>query len=99
MWSGNKPLPYLPGQFFYKAVGPIIASGNNSADSAPIIPTEMDQYMLGGYGGIRTKGHDVLGPEGHITYFTRSPAPNTSWLASAAFTPGGAASGSLPTQI
>jgi type II secretory pathway pseudopilin PulG len=60
MWIGNKPLPYLPGQFFYKGMGPIIAVGGNNADTDPIYPTEIDQYMMGGYGGIRTKGKDGL---------------------------------------
>jgi prepilin-type N-terminal cleavage/methylation domain-containing protein len=72
MWIGNKPLPYLPGQFFYKGVGPIVAVGDNDAEAEPILPTEIDQYMLGGYGGIRTKGQDVLGEEQQIVYFQRS---------------------------
>jgi hypothetical protein len=97
MWIGNKPLPYLPGQFFFKAVGPIIAIGNEDAATAPIIPTEMDQYMLGGYGGIRTKGKDVLGTEGQITYFTRTAGQNTNWLADASFT-GGGIGGPVTTQ-
>ncbi len=96
MWIGNKPLPFLPGQFFYKSVGPIIAIGNESADTEPIIPTEMDQYMLGGFGGIRTKGKDVLGPEAQITYFTRSANSSSNWFASSG-TPG-AGVGAVPTQ-
>jgi prepilin-type N-terminal cleavage/methylation domain-containing protein len=71
LWQGNKPLPYLPGQFFYKANGPIIATGTNTAEDAPILPTQIDSYMLGGYGGIRTKGKDVLGQEGQIVYNVR----------------------------
>jgi prepilin-type N-terminal cleavage/methylation domain-containing protein len=72
MWQGNKPLPYLPGQFFYKGSGPIIATGTSDASTAPIIPTQIDSYMLGGYGGIRTKGKDVLGTEGQIIYKARA---------------------------
>jgi prepilin-type N-terminal cleavage/methylation domain-containing protein len=72
MWIGNKPLPYLPGQFFYKGAGPIVAVGDENAEDSPILPTEIDMYVLGGYGGIRTKGHDVLGEEREITYFKRS---------------------------
>ncbi len=82
MWIGNKPLPYLPGQFFYKGVGPIVAIGTEEAEDEPILPTEIDQYMLGGYGGIRTKGKDILGAERQITYFLRSGA-GSNWLADA----------------
>ena len=76
MWQGNKPLPYLPGQFFYKSMGPIIAIGGNQASNDPILPTETDMYMLGGYGGSRTKGKDILGEEEAISYFLRSDAGN-----------------------
>lgn len=82
MWIGNKPLPYLPGQFFYKGAGPIVAIGQETAEEEPILPTEIDQYMLGGYGGIRTKGKDILGDEMPITYFTRS-ATTSNWFAGA----------------
>ncbi|MCC7476832.1 hypothetical protein IT575_00105, partial [bacterium] len=82
MWQGNKPLPYLPGQFFYKGSGMIVAVGRETADDRPILPTEIDQYMLGGYGGIRTKGRDVLGDERPISYLMRAGlAPG--WLADA----------------
>ena len=79
MWESNKPLPYLPGQFFYKSAGPIVAVGGNDAADRPILPTECDQYMLGGYGGIRTKGKDVLAPERQIQYTARSSSGN--WIA------------------
>jgi len=81
MWQGNKPLPYLPGQFFYKGAGPIIAVGDMDP-SEPPIPTDTDMYMLGGYGGIRTKGKDILGEEKPILYTRRSDA-GSQWLASA----------------
>jgi len=84
MWQGNKPTPYLPGQFFFKGVGPLIAVGNNDAADAPIIPTDTDQYMLGGYGSIRTKARDVLGPEQHILFSTSNTASaGGDWVASA----------------
>jgi len=76
MWKGNKPLPFLPGQFFYKGVGPIVAVGTNDAAAAPILPTEIDTYMMGGYGGIRTKGKDVLGTERQIIYTARVAGGN-----------------------
>jgi prepilin-type N-terminal cleavage/methylation domain-containing protein len=88
MWSGNKPLPYLPGQFFYKGNGPIIATGTNDAAQTPIIPTQVDSYMLGGYGGIRTKGKDVLGKEGQITYLARSANAGGDLLADASWNSG-----------
>ena len=79
MWQSNKPLPYMPGQFFYKGVGPIITSGADDASNTPIIPTQIDQYMLGGYGGMRTKGKDILGIERQIEYTIRTDAGN--WFA------------------
>lgn len=86
MWIGNKPLPYLPGQFFYKGAGPIVAIGDDTAEDQPILPTEIDQYMLGGYGGIRTKGKDILGCEYPITYFRRASSGGYNWLADADWT-------------
>jgi prepilin-type N-terminal cleavage/methylation domain-containing protein len=83
MWEGNKPFPYLPGMFFYKSVGPVIAVGSEDAANEPILPTQSDQYMLGGYGSIRTKGKDILGPEEQIIYFQRSDAGTSNWLADA----------------
>jgi len=85
MWIGNKPLPYLPGQFFYKGLGPIVAIGTETAEDEAILPTEIDQYMMGGYGGIRTKGKDILGRENEITYFLRAGAAG-NWLANATWT-------------
>jgi prepilin-type N-terminal cleavage/methylation domain-containing protein len=96
MWVGNKPLPYLPGEFFYKSVGPIMAVGNEGFATEPPIPTDNDQYMLGGYGGIRTKGHDNLGVERQIMYITRSAAQNPGWLGDAGFSSSPA--GAVPTQ-
>ena len=86
MWVGNKPLPYLPGQFFYKGVGPIVSIGTETASEEPILPTEVDQYMLGGFGGIRSKGKDVIGEEREITYYQRADAGSEHWLASATWT-------------
>jgi prepilin-type N-terminal cleavage/methylation domain-containing protein len=79
MWEGNKSLPYIPGMFFYKGVGPIVTSGATSTSNRPIIPTQIDQYMLGGYGGSRTKGKDILGAEEPIEYKVRADAGN--WFA------------------
>jgi len=82
-WRSNKPAPYLPGQFFYKGVGPIVCIGGNDASAAPILPTEIDMYMLGGYGGVRSKGKDVIGDERQITYTARTST--SSWVAMSGF--------------
>jgi Tfp pilus assembly protein PilE len=86
MWQGNKPTPYLPGQFFYKSFGPLVAVGNNDAADAPIIPTDSDQYMLGGYGSIRSKGKDIIGVEKQIVFSTPATTSSASdnWVAVAA---------------
>lgn len=96
MWKGNRPLMYLPGMFFYKGIGPVIAYAGTEENSESddqqggnehlsldgdlvgptgIVPMEIDQYMLGGYGSIRTKGKDVLGDEKLFEgwYLKRSP--------------------------
>lgn len=96
MWRSNKPLPYLPGQFFYKGSGPIIAIGNSDAQDTAIIPTETDMYMLGGFGGIRTKGKDVIGDEAQITFTSRA-SNSSNWLAGATRTDSGIP-GAVPTQ-
>jgi prepilin-type N-terminal cleavage/methylation domain-containing protein len=82
MWKSNKPLPFLPGQFFYKGNGPIIAvgGGDTASETTPILPVEIDSYMLGGYGGIRTKGKDPIGLEARIQY-TTSNASGRNWVA------------------
>jgi hypothetical protein len=86
MWQGNKPTPYLPGQFFYKSAGPIVAIGNNDGSQDPVIPTDSDQYMLGGYGSIRTKGKDLIGDERQIIFTTRSDAAS-NWVAGSGIPP------------
>jgi hypothetical protein len=46
--------------------------------------------MLGGYGGIRTKGKDVLGRESQIIYRQRVASAGSNWLADATWhAPGG----------
>jgi prepilin-type N-terminal cleavage/methylation domain-containing protein len=96
LWQGNKPLPYLPGQFFFKGNGPIIAVGNATAATTPILPTEIDGYMMGGYGGIRSKGKDILGTEKEIIYMRRTANAGGNFLADASFsTPGGFQTGPM----
>ena len=56
VWHSNRPNLYLPGEFFYKSNGPIV--GGNAWNQ----PAETDQFILGVYGSIRSKGKDVLGP-------------------------------------
>lgn len=67
IWETNTPKPFLPGQFFYSGIGPEIWVGQAQAEKAEagelILPTEIDQYIVGAYGGIRTKGKDILGDD------------------------------------
>ena len=72
MWAGRKPKPYLPGQFFYKGLGPVIAVSPDAANGQPILPTEIDMYILGAYGGPRTKGKDILATEQQLTWMLRA---------------------------
>jgi prepilin-type N-terminal cleavage/methylation domain-containing protein len=79
LWIGNTPLVYLPGEFFYKANGPIVYNGTASNADGPVIqPTEIDTYMLGGYGSIRTKGMDILGEEHPIKINTGTGTADAS---------------------
>lgn len=82
LWWGNRPKLYLPGEFFYKSNGPIIAADPDSIDATnPIQPIEIDQYIMGGYGSIRSKGSDVLGPEPLIIAFSTTKLPGGPQLA------------------
>jgi len=76
MWHGNKPLPYMPGHFFYKGLVPVIATEELNSVATAFLPLTTDLYMLCAYGGIRTKGQDVLGPEQALTLpMPRPPSP------------------------
>lgn len=66
MWVGRPPDPYLPGQFFYKSAGPVALDKPDSGEDQPVLPLECTEYVLGCYGGPRTKGGDVLGEEQRI---------------------------------
>ena len=82
LWYGNRPKLYIPGQFFYKSNGPIIAAGVGSIDAnRPIQPVEIDQYIMGGYGSIRSKGGDVLGFEPNIRGYAITKTPDGGLLA------------------
>ena len=66
VWEGEKPHPYLPGMFFYKSMGSLVffEDGSDEVDfTTTFLPQDADQYMLGAYAGMRTKGIDILGPE------------------------------------
>lgn len=75
MWldpRGCEPyLPFSPGQFFYKCAGFVKQLDSNCGAAAPLPPEAVCEYMLGAYGGLRTKGSDVLGEEPTLTYFVR----------------------------
>jgi hypothetical protein len=56
LWETNKPNPFIPGEFFYRSRSvKVIVNG--------VAHDEVQDYMLGGYGAIRTKGKDVIGPD------------------------------------
>ncbi|MBN2082549.1 zinc ribbon domain-containing protein [bacterium] len=84
MWQSNKPAPYLPGQFFYKSMGPIVAVGAEARESSnqelPFVPTETDQYILAAYGGVRTKGRDVLGAEQPFVMVRPDGTSTDTWM-------------------
>ena len=86
IWQGDEPNPYLPGAFFYKGQGPIIYDSNIDPTAAvnygPLLPVEIDSYIMGVYGGAHSKGKDVIGDEMPIQYggreqwnWTRSEEP------------------------
>jgi hypothetical protein len=73
VWIGDKPLPYLPGEFFYKSAGPLLASQAEDSASGPVLPTRRVRYILGAYGSIYTKGKDVLGEEQPLFAYEKDP--------------------------
>jgi type II secretory pathway pseudopilin PulG len=76
MWIGDPPLPYLPGEFFYKSMGPLLAWDPQAPN--PVLPSEIDEYIMGAYGGIRTKGKDILGDELPVPASLRAAAEGVS---------------------
>jgi hypothetical protein len=61
VWSSSKARNPLPGEFIYAGTGPVIAVGNASGSGQyPILPTEIDSYILAAFGGPRTKGKDIM---------------------------------------
>lgn len=82
LWYGNRPKLYLPGEFFYKSNGPIIVATTGSVDiSRPVQPVEIDQYIMGGFGSIRSKGSDVIGREPEIRAFAISKVGDGTQIA------------------
>lgn len=61
----DKPQHWLQGQFFYKSYGPVIAVGDlpEGTPDYSRFNYMADQYVMGAYGGVNTKGQDVLGAE------------------------------------
>ena len=72
-WAENIPELFLPGTFFYKSNGPYVIArisqnikpniGDKAKAGVPNAPSQINQYMLGAYGSLRTQGEDILGPE------------------------------------
>ena len=72
--GARKPKPFLPGEFFYKSHGIIIANYENQTDPDKLVlPSTLDIYILGLYGERRNRGMDVLGPEPLITFRPNRP--------------------------
>ena len=64
IWQSDGPKSFLPGNFFYKSMGPmVLAPGSVIAPQGPVLPLNNDMYILGAYGSTRTRGKDILGPE------------------------------------
>jgi type II secretory pathway pseudopilin PulG len=83
MWldphSREPYLMYSPGQFFYKSMGDIVITDDKHAGAdAPLLPVKVDDYMLGVYGGLRTKGKDILGEEMQVHGWIRDPGTQES---------------------
>jgi len=70
VWVSEQPLPYLPGEFFYKSAGPLAPPAGVGTDMAmgPPQPVSVDYYMLGAYGSSTDQGQDVLGAEPQISF-------------------------------
>jgi hypothetical protein len=84
VWVGHVPDPYLPGQFFYKSAGPVALASPKSSEFEPVLPVQITEYLLGGYGGPRTMGGDVLGEERRIVLPASSRTRGgDDWLAMA----------------
>jgi hypothetical protein len=76
MWQsgrrGQEPwLAIAPGQFFYKSDGIyVLSDANHTGIDQPLRPVTVDGYMLGVYGGLRTRGKDIIGDEEACEYFS-----------------------------
>lgn len=72
---------FLSGEFFYKSAGLLTAARAAAVGygvQQPLRPEYADTYMLGAYGGMRTKGKDIIGDERALTGFklpSGKPAP------------------------
>jgi len=59
--GAKEPNPFLPGMFFYRSQSMLALVGGEGAE--PQMREMVDSYILGAYGGLRTKGKDVIGPD------------------------------------
>ncbi len=67
-WQGDRPLPYIPGMFFYKSMGALSTGPADTAAERTNVPSAApDMYILAVYGGTRSKGRDILGEEEPLT--------------------------------
>lgn len=72
IWQNDEPKVSMPGAFFYKGHGPVLYDKNTDPTAAvhhgPLMPIEIDSYIMGVYGDAKSKGIDVIGDELPIQY-------------------------------
>jgi type II secretory pathway pseudopilin PulG len=78
IWPNSlRPKPFLPGEFFYKSFGGIVMTNEKHVDpDKPVLPSIVEYYILGLYGGPHDRGINALVAEPEITF--RLPIPGTT---------------------
>jgi hypothetical protein len=77
IYSGDKPKPYLPGEFFYKSNGAALCVDAAASATGPVQPLKTgsdisyDGYIMGLYGPLTDKGKDIIGAERQVTGWTK----------------------------
>ena len=70
-----------PGQFFYKSNGDYsLTNASRTGVDQPLKPDKLDEYILGVYGGLRTKGKDVIGDEAALDYSFRDLSDPSQYI-------------------
>lgn len=72
IYAGDKPKPYLPGEFFYKSNGAALSTDASASATGPVLPVKTgsdgsyDGYIMGVYGPLTDKGKDIIGAERQV---------------------------------